>query len=113
PVVVSVLVSYALEPAVARLERWHVRRVFGVPILLAALTMGTIGGAYALRGQATAFADRLPGAAHELAGAIRKRVPGHASTMARMQQAANELERATATPHPPPDGVTPVRVEEP
>src|SRR4029077_1121228 len=79
PVVVSVLVSYALEPAVARLERWHVRRVFGVPILLAVLTMGTVGGAYALRGQATAFADRLPGAAHELARAIRKRVPGQAS----------------------------------
>jgi predicted PurR-regulated permease PerM len=111
PVVVSVLVSYALEPAVARLERWHVRRVFGVPILLAALTMGTLGGAYALRGQATAFADRLPGAAHDLARAIRRRVPGHASTMARMQQAANELERATATP--PPDGVTSVRVEQP
>ena len=112
PVVVSVLVSYALEPTVARLERWHVRRVFGVPILLAALTIGMVGGAYALRGQATAFADRLPGAAHELARAIRKRVPGQASTMARMQQAANELERATATPRVP-DGVTSVRVEEP
>jgi hypothetical protein len=55
--------------------------VFGVPILLAALTMGKVGGAYALRGQATAFADRLPGAAHELARAIRKRVPGQAVSM--------------------------------
>jgi predicted PurR-regulated permease PerM len=113
PVVVSILVSYALEPAVARLERWHIRRIFGVPILLIALTAGMAGGAYALRGQATAFADRLPGVAHELAKGLRKRVPGRASTMARMQQAANELERATTTAPHPPDGVTAVRVEEP
>ena len=37
PLVVSLLVSYALEPAVARLEAWHVRRVVGVPILIATL----------------------------------------------------------------------------
>lgn len=113
PVVVSILVSYALEPAVARLEKWHLRRAIGVPILLTAITFGMAGAGYALRGPATAFADRLPGVAHELARAIRKRVPGHASTMAKMQLAANELERATATTAPPPDGVTAVRVEVP
>jgi predicted PurR-regulated permease PerM len=98
---------------VARLEKWHLRRAIGVPILLTALTVGTVGAGYALRGPATAFADRLPGAAHELARAMRKRVPGQASTMARMQQAANELERATTTGARPPDGVTQVRVEQP
>jgi predicted PurR-regulated permease PerM len=112
PVVVSALISYALEPAVARLESWHLRRVLAVPVLLTAILLGTLGGAYALRGQATEFASRLPGATHQLARSLRARMPGHASTMARMQQAANELERATATARTP-DGVTAVRVEEP
>jgi predicted PurR-regulated permease PerM len=114
PLVVSLLVSYALEPAVARLEAWHVRRVVGVPILIAALIASVLGGAYAIRGEATAFAARLPGAAQQLAHGIRTRMPGNAGAMARMQRAASELERATATPRPPSvDGVTAVRVEEP
>ena len=112
PIVVSLLISYALEPAVARLQAWHVRRVFAVPVLIAALIASVLGGAYAIRGEATAFAARLPGVAHELARGMRSRMPGNAGAMARMQQAANELERAAA-PARPADGVTAVRVEEP
>src|SRR4029078_4219703 len=62
--------------------------------------------------EATAFAARLPGVAHELARGMRSRMPGNAGAMARMQQAANELERAAA-PARPAAGVTAVRVEEP
>lgn len=115
PIVVSLLVSYALEPAVARLEAWHVRRIFAVPILMTVLVAALLGGGYAIRGEATDFAARLPGVAHQLARGIRARIPGHASTMAKMQQAATELERAAATTTGPPrvDGITPVRVEEP
>jgi predicted PurR-regulated permease PerM len=69
-------------------------------------------GIYALRGEAVAFTERLPGAAHSIAQAIRSRTPDTFRPVARVQQAASELEKATAVP-PKPDGITQVRVEEP
>jgi predicted PurR-regulated permease PerM len=67
PVVLAVLASYALEPAVKWLESIHVRRAFGVPLLLGALLAGTANGVYALAGEAAAFTERLPSAAHSIA----------------------------------------------
>src|SRR4026208_2585535 len=90
PIVVSLLVSYALEPAVARLQAWHVRRRFAAPVLITVLIARVLGGAYAIRGEATAFAERLPGVAHELARGMRSRMPGNAGAVARMPQAGNE-----------------------
>ena len=114
PVVFSVIVSYALEPAVARMERWHIKRAIGVPLLLLILIVVTASGAYALRGEAVAFANRLPSAARSVTRAIRSAVPDRDGTVAKVQQAATELERAAAaTRTPRTDGVTSVRVEEP
>ncbi len=112
PVVLAILASYALEPAVKWLESIHVRRVFGVPLLLGVLLSGATLGIYALRGEAVAFTERLPGAAHSIAQAIRSRTPDTFRPVARVQQAASELEKATAVA-PKPDGITQVRVEEP
>jgi predicted PurR-regulated permease PerM len=112
PVVLAILASYALEPAVKWLESIHVRRAFGVPLLLGVLLASATLGIYALRGEAVAFTERLPGAAHSIAQAIRSRTPDTFRPVARVQQAASELEKATAVP-PKPDGITQVRVEEP
>ncbi len=114
PVVFSVLVSYALEPAVAWMGRWHIRRAVAVPLLLLILVVVTGAGAYALRGEAVAFANRLPSAARSVTRAIRSAVPDRDGAVAKVQQAATELERAAAATHGPhTDGVTSVRVEEP
>ena len=112
PVVLAILASYALEPAVKWLASIHVRRAFGVPLLLVVLLASATLGIYALRGEAVAFTERLPGAAHSIAQAIRSRTPDTFRPVARVQQAASELEKATAVP-PKPDGITQVRVEEP
>ena len=112
PVVLAILASYALEPAVKWLQSIHVRRAFGVPLLLGVLLASVTLGMYALRGEAVAFTERLPGAAHSIAQAIRSRTPDTFRPVARVQQAASELEKATAVP-PKPDGITQVRVEEP
>ena len=112
PVVLAILASYALEPAVKWLVSIHVRRAFGVPLLLGVLLASVTLGIYALRGEAVAFTERLPGAAHSIAQAIRSRTPDTFRPVARVQQAASELEKATAVP-PKPDGITQVRVEEP
>lgn len=113
PVVLAVLASYALEPSVKWLESVHVRRVFAVPLLLGVLLGGAMLGIYALRGEAVAFTERLPGAAHSIAQALRSKAFATFRPVARVQQAATELEKATVAPAQRPDGVTPVRVEEP
>src|SRR5439155_350745 len=115
PLALSALVSYALDPLIRRLESWHAPRAAAVPMVLAVLLSIAGAGAYGLRGEAVAFVDRLPTAAHVVAQAIRGATRGTPGTMARMQEAARELETAarTATQKTPQDGVTPVRIEEP
>lgn len=113
PVVLAILASYALEPSVKWLESIHVRRVFGVPLLLGVFLAAAALGIYALRSEAVAFTERLPGAAHSIAQALRTKASETFKPVARVQQAASELEKAAAAPAPKPDGVTPVRVEEP
>ena len=115
PLVLSVLISYALEPIVAFMADHHLPRIAAVPVLLAALLGVGGGGAYALRGEATAFVNRLPVAAHTVAQAIQGATRGNPGTVAKVQEAAQELESAasTAAKKPAQDGVTAVRIEEP
>ena len=115
PIVLSVFISYALEPAVGRIRSWHVPRLVAVPIILA-LLLGTIAGAaYLLRGQAVAFVDSLPHAAHRLAETLRRKPSDEPGTVQKLQRAAAELETATRSNEKIP-GIVPVpsvRIEEP
>jgi len=115
PLVLSVVFSYALEPLVARLESWHLRRSLGVPLVMLS-TLGLIGGTtYALRGEVTGFVARLPEAAHRVSQAMHTASRGELGTMGKMQAAARELESAAAAAQHPSrtDGITAVRIEEP
>jgi predicted PurR-regulated permease PerM len=114
PLVLSVLISYALEPIVAFMAAHHIPRAAAVPTLLTALLLVLGGGAYALRGEATAFLNRLPVAAHTIAQAIQNVTSG-TPTVAKVQAAVRELEAAASTDgrRRRQDGVTPVRIEEP
>lgn len=51
PIVIAVLMSYALEPLVVRLEGGRVPRLIGAAFLLLLLVGGAAWGVYALRGQ--------------------------------------------------------------
>src|SRR4051812_47388824 len=55
PVVVSVLLSYILQPVVSRLEAIRLPRAMAVPLVIAALAATAAAGAYGLGGQATHF----------------------------------------------------------
>jgi predicted PurR-regulated permease PerM len=114
PIVLSVLISYALEPLVARLHSWHAPRVLGVPLVLTIL-LGSGGAvAYGLRGEAGAFIERLPSGVHVVATAIQRVARGTPSAVTRVQQAADELESAAnAATSKKRDGVTQVRIDEP
>ena len=98
-----------------RLESWRLPRAAAVPALLVAILAIGSAGAYELRGEAVAFLDRLPAAAHTIAEAIQGATRGTPGTMAKVQAAARELEAAArkATTKNAQDGVTPVRIEEP
>jgi predicted PurR-regulated permease PerM len=115
PIVLSILISYALEPLVARLEQWHVPRALAVPILLIALLGAGGAGAYGLRGEAVAFVNRLPTAAHTVAEAIQGATRGTPGAVSKVQAAARELELAArgAAQKRTPDGITAVRIDEP
>ena len=115
PIVLAVLVSYALEPVVGWMERRRVPRALAAAIVL--LTLVTAGAwmLYSLRSQATAIVEQLPLAARRLRQAIENDRPQAAAAIQQMQKAATELAKAAnaAAPPPPAAGIQRVQVETP
>jgi predicted PurR-regulated permease PerM len=71
PLVLSVLITYALEPLVTRLEAAHIVRPLAVPLLLMALVGGMGVGIYSLRTEAVLFIEQLPEAARTVRDALQ------------------------------------------
>jgi predicted PurR-regulated permease PerM len=116
PLVLSVLVSYALEPFVNRLGSLHIARPFAVPLLLMALLGATGFGIYSLRTEAALFIEQLPEATRTVRQAFQPAPRDQPGAVAKVQQAAQELEKVAkdaAGPNRAPTEVTPVRIEEP
>jgi len=115
PIVLSVLISYALDPLVLWLMKLRVPRALGAALVVAALA-GTMGyTAWSLSDDAAAIVADLPAAAQKLRQSLRSsgRQP---TTIEQMQKAADELQKtadATTGPTPAPRGVQRVQVEEP
>ena len=96
PLLLGVMFSYALSPAIDRIERWRVPRAASAGLLLTAILagLGTIG--WAVSDDADALIETLPEVAQKLRKALQK--PGQIdqpSTLEKVQQAATEIERAT------------------
>lgn len=116
PLVLSVLLSYALEPFVGRLVSLHIARPLAVPLLLMALLGLTGFSIYSLRSEALAFVDQLPEATRTVRQALQPAAASQPGTVAKVQQAAEELEKAATEASGPTrarKGVTSVRIEEP
>ena len=117
PLVIAVLVSYALDPVVSWIARRGVPRAIAAAVVLL-LVVGSIGGgAYGLRGEVITIVQQLPEAAQRLRQAIRKdRQANRGGTIEQVQKAASELSQAASeatVSTPPPKGVLRVQVEEP
>ena len=65
-VLLGVLLAYALNPLVTRLESFKVHRVIGSTLIIIALVTGIIFSGYALRGQVQSIISILPEAAIKL-----------------------------------------------
>ncbi|MEJ8815323.1 AI-2E family transporter [Variovorax ureilyticus] len=95
PLMVSLMLTYALSPLVDVLERWKVSRWIGSAVILLAVggAMGWTG--YSLSGSAQDLVDALPVAAQKLRLALRD--DGRAkdpSTLDTVQKAAAQIEQA-------------------
>ncbi|HTI42419.1 MAG TPA: AI-2E family transporter [Vicinamibacterales bacterium] len=115
PIVLSVLISYALEPIVATLMRLRLPRVAAAAIVIMLFTGGLGYAGYALSDDAAAMVAALPDAASQLRATLRRN-PAQPATIKQVQRAANELQRtadeASAT-NPVPSGVQRVQIVEP
>jgi predicted PurR-regulated permease PerM len=115
PIVMSVFISYALEPVVRRLMWLRLPRVAASAAVVLVLTSAFGYSAYALSDDVSALAGQLPEAAQKLRRSIRE-LRGDPGAIQQVQQAADELQRTAseaAGPNQAPRGVQRVQVEEP
>ncbi|MGJ7490392.1 AI-2E family transporter [Variovorax sp. ZT4R33] len=113
PLMLSLILTYALAPVVDRLAQWHVPRA-----LAAALILLGVGGAlgwtgYSLSGSAAQLVDSLPVAAQKLRLAMTPGPRDNASALDTVQKAAAQLEQAAAAAPAARRGVQRVIVERP
>jgi predicted PurR-regulated permease PerM len=113
PLMVGVLLSYALSPVIDAMERVRVPRSISAAVLILAL-LGVAGGSvYTFSDDVNALVDSLPAAATKLRETMRSRF-ARGATFSTVQKAAQQLEQAAqeAGPTTPPQrGVQRVVVE--
>lgn len=115
PIVLSVLLSYALEPLVTLMMRIHLPRVLAAAIVMVLFTGGLLSGGYALSDDAMAMVAAAPQAATKLRFALRED-RSQRGTIQQVQKAATELQRTAdeaAARNPVGAGVQRVQIEEP
>jgi len=115
PLVLALVISYALAPVVDRLERLGLPRALAAGVLLLAIVGGAGATAYSLRDEAASLIDTLPEAVQKFQRAARREMAGPGEAIEKVQAAAEELERATAESDrdEPPPGVTRVQIKKP
>jgi predicted PurR-regulated permease PerM len=115
PVMLSLLIFYALDPLVNVIARIGIPRLVGCVFVMALLIGAGALAVYLLRGQAQDLIQRLPEALSRAKEAIESSRGGTPAAVAEVQQAAVELgETASeAAGNETPKGVTRVQVEEP
>ena len=116
PIVLSILISYALEPLVRSLTRLRMPRAVASGLTVAVLA-GVIGySTYSLSDDASNIVAAVPEAATKLRQALRREQRDGDSAIQQVQRAADELQRTAdeATgPSSAPRGVQRVQIEEP
>ena len=117
PLMLGVMISYALTAPVNLMQKWHIPRAIGAAVLLLAIVGGTGSAVYSLSDDAGELIETLPEAALKLRLALLKERGTSQGTMEQVQKAATQLERAaseTGAPAPAtPSGVTRVQIETP
>ena len=115
PLLLGLIISYALSPLVNRLQRVHLPRAIGAGLLLGLMGAGLGWTGYAMSDDAAALVESLPDAAQKVRDSMRNYRGQSESTIDKVQRAASRLEEAaqvgTAAPAAAPRGVTRVAIE--
>jgi len=111
----GILIAYALNPVVARMERIRIPRWAAATLVMLALTAAALMAASTLGGQVRAVLEQLPAAAKKVSVKIASMRDGAPSTLEKVQTAARELEKAAnqaiGAPTPPARQIAAVVVE--
>jgi predicted PurR-regulated permease PerM len=96
PIVLALLLAYALDPLVSMLARIRIHRYIGAAIVLLLFIGGSLAIIYAMRGQINNVLDSLPPAAQKIRETLQEhRGPAAKNgALGKVSQAANELEKA-------------------
>ena len=117
PLILGVIISYALSPLVNQLHKWHMPRAIGAALLLLMIVGGIGSLAYSLEDDASSMIETLPEAAQKFRHTVRREWGMSRGAIENVQKAADQLEHAaneTAAASPPaPRGVTRVQIESP
>ena len=118
PVLIGLMVSYALAPVVDALARAGLPRSIGAGLVLLSIVGGLGWAGYALRDDANSLIETLPEAARKLRGAVAGVRSQPKSNIDIVQQAATQIEQAAAdsaaaAKSAPPKGVARVQIEKP
>jgi predicted PurR-regulated permease PerM len=118
PLLLGIILTYTLAPFVNWLERGHIPRALGALLVLAALVGGAGWVGNAVSGDVQAMADQLPDMARKLRVKIMQLSAGEDNILRKVQDAANELDKAAvesaspkgtaAVPAPAPPPAAPV-----
>ncbi|HEY9199719.1 MAG TPA: AI-2E family transporter [Gammaproteobacteria bacterium] len=117
PLMIGIMLSYALSPLVERMHKWRIPRALGAGLLLIGLAGGSGYLVYALSDDAGRLVDRLPDTAEKLRKALHRQSAESEAAVEKVQRAAEHLERAAdetaAAARAQASGVMRVQVEQP
>ncbi len=117
PLLLGLMLSYALSPIVDRLQRFRIPRAVGAAVLLLGILGGTGSLLYSLSDDAASMIESFPLAAQKLRLSLRGPRQSPPGSIDNVQKAAAELARAAAEGSAPDtpsrSGVTRVVVERP
>ncbi len=117
PLMLGVMISYALSPSVNLMQKWRIPRAIGAAVLLLGIVGGTGYLGYSLVDDAAHLIETLPEAAQKIRLARLHERGSSEGTIEKVQKTATQLEQAaseTGAPAPAaPRGVTRVQIEQP
>jgi predicted PurR-regulated permease PerM len=96
PLLIGILASYTLSPVVSYLTRFHIPRAIGAALIIAVLLCALSWLALSLSSQATSMIEKLPDATRKLRQHLSDTRPLNQSALQNMQEAAKQIEGATA-----------------
>jgi predicted PurR-regulated permease PerM len=114
PFVLSVLLFYALDPAVDALQRWRVPRAIGAALMLGVVLTGVAAVTLSLSDDVAQVVAELPDGARRLGAALHTN--GESSTLDSLRKVTKAIDQTAADAagaSTAPQGVVRVQVEEP